>query len=333
MPTKLILALLFLLFAALFAVYHHYLPLLDPQAENSRSWADRVSDRRSGRQATAVLAWSFTALFVLFVVLSCVRTVSTKNVGVKTVFGRTSGELSNGLHVTWPWVKVTEMDAAIQTDTFEGNNCINVRIANQQTACVPISIRWKIEPSQSDALYQDYHTFDNVRDSLVTRELTAAINAQVANYNPLNSIDVNGTGNAPANGAGNPTNAQIAAGVTTQMRREIGNQIDVINTIIPRIQYDNETQSRINQLQQQIALTRIADQEKFTNEAQATANRALATSVNTSPNVLVAQCLTILNNMVKNGQSVPAGFSCWPGGGVDGVIADATTPVVVPSSK
>jgi regulator of protease activity HflC (stomatin/prohibitin superfamily) len=267
---------------------------------------------------------------VILLLVATVVSVSTKNIGVETAFGKTSGELSNGLHLVPPWVNVTEMDAAIQTDNHTGKGCLNVRIANQQTACVDISIRWRIIPSQADQLFQNYHNFETVRDSLVTRELTAAINNQLRNYNPLNSVvSVTSSSGAGATGT-NPTLTQVASNVTGQMQREIGGSIDVINTIIPIVTFDSQTQQRINQLQQQVALTRIAEQEFATNTAQAKANQALAASVSNSPNVLVAQCLTILNQMVKNGQAVPAGFSCWPGSGLSGVIANASTPTTTP---
>jgi regulator of protease activity HflC (stomatin/prohibitin superfamily) len=258
----------------------------------------------------------------LLVMFFCSFTmVGTKDVGVLTSFGRTSGELPNGLHFIAPWERVTAMDAAIQTDNHTDASCISVRIANQQTACVDISIRWRIRPTKADELYQNYHTFLNVQDSLVTRELTAAVNNQLANYNPLNSISLTTASNGVKP---NPPLSIIATQVTAQMKQEIGAQIEVLNTIIPIITFDQETQSRINQLQQQIALTRIAEQTVVTNEAQAKANNALAKSVDTSTNVLVAQCLNILSIMVKNNQLVPVGFTCWPGGsGVSGVIVNA----------
>jgi hypothetical protein len=272
-----------------------------------------AADRR-GIATTMGVFWGITALVCL---IACIQTVGTKDVGIETSFGKTAGELGPGIHLTPPWINVTTMDAAIQTDSYTKQDCLSVRVAYQQTACVHVSIRWRIEPNDADSLFQNYRTFENVRDSLVTRELTTAVNNQLENYNPLNSV-------AGAQSS-NPPLQQIAQNVTAQMQSEIGRDgIHVLNTLIPFIGFDPETQGRINQLQQQVALTRIADQEIVTNKAQAQANGALARSVNKTPNVLVAQCLTILNQMVKQGQSVPAGFSCWPGGSLTGVIANTT---------
>ncbi|MGD0284317.1 MAG: SPFH domain-containing protein [Candidatus Saccharimonadales bacterium] len=289
---------------------------IDPKSKPTEKWSD--SDARVAALIITLVVFVF---FVIAALWSTFNTVSTKNVGVETSFGAISGELKPGIHFLWPWVQVTEMDAAIQTDSYTGGNCLNVRIANQQTACVDVSVRWRIIQKKADYLFQNYRTFDNVRDSLVTRELTAAVNNQLSTYNPLNSISL-GT---PSTGIGNPSLSTIAKRVTVQMRSEIGDDIEVMNTIIPIISFDAQTQSRINQLQQQIALTRIAEQEILTNQAQARANQALAASVSHNPNVLVSECLGILSTMVKNGAQVPAGFSCWPGSSVAAVIAGSTT--------
>ena len=63
----------------------------------------------------AVLAFGLLLTF-----FSSYTTVSTKNVGITTAFGRTVGHLSNGLHFIAPWEQVTEMDAAIQADSYTG---------------------------------------------------------------------------------------------------------------------------------------------------------------------------------------------------------------------
>jgi regulator of protease activity HflC (stomatin/prohibitin superfamily) len=266
------------------------------------------SDTYHPRRYARVTAIVLSGIFVLVLLLGSITTVSTKNVGIETAFGRTSGHLSNGIHLVWPWVSVTEMDAAIQTDSYTRADCLNVRIANQQTACVDISIRWRIYQGAADQLFQNYRTFDNVRDSLVTRELTAALNQQLASYNPLNSIPT-ATTVAGSNYPTAPSLNAVAADVTAQMRREIGDQgIDVLTSIIPYMSFDAQTQARLNQLQQQEAQTRIAQAELQTNEAQSAANQALAASVQQNPEVLVSKCLDIMNTLVKNGGKPPVGM-------------------------
>lgn len=111
--------------------------------------------------------------------------------------------------------------------------------------------------------------------------------------------------------------------MTRILRQEVGKRIVVLSTLLPIVKFDDATQGRINQLQQQVALTRIADQRLKTNEAEARANNALAKSVNNSPYVLVSRCLDDFDAMVKQGQTVPPGFSCWPTTGFAGVFAQS----------
>jgi regulator of protease activity HflC (stomatin/prohibitin superfamily) len=297
-------------------------------ARVQKSWVENNPSHRDANlyrgwaRAYLISAWVVVAGAVVLLFACSFVSVSTKNVGIETSFGAISGELGNGAHLIAPWKSVTEMDAAVQTDSFVKQDCLSVRIANQQTACVDVSIRWRINPSKAGELFKNFRTFEHVRDSLVTRELTQAVNNQFSNYNPLNSVI---GGLLPKGQVRNPSLSVIALRVTKQMREEIGHQIEILNTIIPIAHFDSQTQSRINQLQQQIALTRIAEQQKVTNKAQADANKKLAPSISNNPNVLVAQCLDILNSMVKTHQTIPAGFSCWPGSNkLTGVIASPT---------
>lgn len=256
-------------------------------------------------------SWTVTAgLFVLLLFIACFKQVGTKEEGVKLSFGKPVGRLSAGPHLTWPWIKVKEMDAAVQTDTFDGHHCLKVRIAFQQTACARVSLQWRIRVEATDELYQNYRSFVHVRDALVTRKLNVALNEALAHYNPLNL-------------KAQPL-PEISRSVSRIMRREVGARIEVLSTLLPLLTFDADTQTRINQLQQQIAATRIARQEKLTNKAKAKANNALAESVSATPNVLVARCFETLEEMVKRSQVVPAGFSCWPGSSSFGGVVATT---------
>ena len=231
-----------------------------------------------------------------------------------TTFGKPTGSLSNGFHLKAPWQKVTYMDAAIQTDshTADDKSCINVRIAHQATACVDASIRWRIRPDASDALFQNYREFSSIRSSLVDRQLSSSLNKEFASYDAL-AVDEKGNPTTP-------TLAKLSEDATKDMRDQIGDQIEVLSVIIPVIKLDDNTQSKANALLAQVAQTRIAEQGVKTAEQQAKANEALAKSVSKDPNVLVSKCL----DMVEGGKvTLPAGFSCWP---------SSDSAVVVPST-
>lgn len=283
----------------------------------------------NGKLVHTWFKWGTTVvagLAVLLLIFSTFVIVPTREVGIKLTFAKPVGTLSNGLHIKAPWQTVSDMDAAIQTDnhvkdggeTSNGEHslsCVTTRIAHQAVACVDVSIRWRIIEDQADELFQNYRTFNNVRDSLVTRDLNAAVNAIMESYDVL-AVDADGQSTAPEL-------SDVAERVKQQLVSEIGDQIDVLSVIIPVVHFDDATQGRVNALQSQIAQTRIAEQAEQTAKAQAKANKQLAASVSNDPNVLVSKCLDLINEAVNKGYALPAGFSCW----------GASSAVVVPAAK
>jgi regulator of protease activity HflC (stomatin/prohibitin superfamily) len=300
--------------------------LVTARMSRARPTVDHDHDIPDRPLAPRLIHWGgygAVAIGVLIAILSCVTTVGTKNVGVLTTFGRPTGYLQNGLHWKAPWENVTELNDAVQTDTYASDGgaggrqqqgatatCINVRIARQGTACVNVSIRWQIRPTGVDYLFRNYKDNDAITDNLVLRDLQSAMNEAFSTYDPL-GIDQNGLStNSPLNAASGPS---LSSQVHTQMVNEIGSWIDVQTVSIPLLNFDNATQDKINQLQQQVAATRVATQAQLTAQAQAAANQALAASVSNDPNVLTDKCLNILKEAVDKGQALPAGFSCFAG--------------------
>ena len=258
-------------------------------------------------------------LGIVLLLSACLYSIGTQDIGVVTSFGRTVGRgVGPGLHWKAPWENVTRLDAKQQTDTYASNGfngsvqdnaqggCINVRIARQATACVNVSIRWQNDPQGIDYLFRNFKTDDNIRTNLLHRDLQAAVNTVFANYDPL-GLDKNGDSTQPNNTA-------LAKSVETAMAQQVGQYLDIINVYIPLFNFDPATQDRLNQLQLQVAQTRIAEQAEQTAAAQAAANRALAKSVSNNPGVLESKCLDILGEVVQKGGTLPAGFSCFPGG-------------------
>jgi regulator of protease activity HflC (stomatin/prohibitin superfamily) len=263
-----------------------------------------------------------SGLAILFTLWSSLVIIQTQDVGIPTAFGHPEGAISNGLHWKAPWEKVTRLDNKIQTDTYASNGyngpdqkdsqggCVSVRIARQATACVNVTIRWKIKSGGRtvDYLFRNYRSNDNIQKNLIHRDLQTAVNVAFATYDPL-GLDPK-TGDSTQ-----PTSTQLSLTVQRELTDQVGEWIDVSKIFIPIFNFDGETQKRLNQLQLQVAQTRIAQQAEQTAAAQAAANRTLAASVSRDPNVLVSRCLDILNEAVQKGQPLPAGFSCFPGNG------------------
>jgi regulator of protease activity HflC (stomatin/prohibitin superfamily) len=247
---------------------------------------------RAVAMRTAVVAGG---LLVFVLILGSTTIVSTRNIGVVTTFGRPGGTLSNGLHWKAPWQSVTEMNGTIQIDNHTGEAATTVRLGNNSTAYVDNSVRWRIQPAAADELFLDYRDFENVRDNLVTRELRAALNEVFADFDPL----------SPENSDGANVQA-LGDKVAEKLRAKVGGQIEIINVIVPLVNYDEATQSRINALNVEKANTRVAEQRAKTAAAEAKANEILAASVSNDPNVLVSKCL----DAAREAHISPLG--CWP---------------------
>lgn len=277
-----------------------------------KSAVDYSKDRVTlGNRIGAGVVFGIAALFLL---LSSVKFVGTQDIGVITSFGHPSGAMSNGLHWKAPWEQVTVLDGKIQTDTYASNadgstqqnaqgGCISVRIARQATACVNLSIRWQNDKNGIDYLFRNFHDNENIRDKVIHRDLQTAVNVAFAKYDPL-GLNANGDSTQP-------TNTQLADTVLSEMKDQVGQYLDVQSIYIPIFNFDQNTQARLNLLQQQVAQTRVAQQAELTAQAQAAANKALAASVSNDPGVLVSKCLDILSEAVQKGQALPAGFSCF----------------------
>lgn len=258
--------------------------------------AVRFTARADASRARATrVAVGAGVLIVLVLILGSTTIVSTRNIGVVTTFGRPGATLTNGLHLKAPWQSVTEMNGTIQIDNHVGEYATTVRLGNNSTAFVDNSVRWRIQAAAADELFLDYRDFDNVRDNLVTRELRAALNEVFADFDPL----------APENAEGANVQA-LGDEVADKLRAKVGDQIEVINVIVPLVNYDEATQERINALNVEKANTRIAEQRAKTAEAEARANEILAGSVSDNPNVLVSKCL----DAAREARISPLG--CWP---------------------
>lgn len=234
------------------------------------------SDKSIARTAGGVVA--LVGLIIITMAMTVV--VPARTVGVVTAFGKPTGTLSNGLHVIKPWEKVEKMDASLQTNRYSGDNSIGVRLANQSEARADASIQWQLREEDAEQMYLDYREFERIQQDLVDREFRASVNAVLARYNPLDA-------DAIAEG-GIDLNA-YAEDINIDMQKRMGDAVEVRSVALPIINYDEETQRKIDQLQSEVANTRAAEQSKNTAREIAEANEILRKSL--SPEVLSQRCI------------------------------------------
>jgi regulator of protease activity HflC (stomatin/prohibitin superfamily) len=248
--------------------------------------------------------------------------VPARNVGVVNTFGKADQALSNGWHWVKPWSSVETVDATVQNLNRDaaGNNCVTVRLANQTTACVDVTLQWNIDQhANANELWQRYrgtndNVVGNVGHNVVERELQRALNKAFETYNPL----------AVLTGGDGPkvSTADLATATVADMRATVDKGIVVDTLLISVVHYDDVTQQKLNGYAQALADTQIATQQKLTAEQQRLANEKLATASSNDAGVKYQNCLNLIKDLAAKGQlaGLPATFNCGDG---------ASAPVIV----
>lgn len=263
---------------------------------------DELSSNRTSHSASqkAVSISSLVLLGSLILALLCwgasmTTIVPAKNVGVVTSFGEPITAYDNGLHLKAPWYKVTDLDGTRQTNKYEGDQRITVRLADQSEAYVNASVQWDIQKNGATELYGDYRKqgediTEEVRKNVVDVQLKQALNRGFETFDPLASINAEGETDTVALSDA----AKIAEDVLRDELARIGGgepQVNLVGVTVPNIEYDEETQRRIDGYRNEIAKTRVAQQLRKTNEQLAFANQEIAASIRDNPEVLVHNCL------------------------------------------
>lgn len=252
-------------------------------------------------------------LGILCTLISSFNIVSTRNVGIITSFGRPVSERGAGVAWVAPWQRVTEMDAAIQLQSFQGNSyddpqsAVKVRLGNNSAAFVESNLNWRIKEDAAGKMFQDYRTFDNIRQNLVDKQLQVALSKEFAKFNPqtqVSAVDPTQPTTVPTQGQGADLPG-IAATVKTDLQKAVGTEIEIIDVRIPGIFYDKATQDRIDAFNQKVQETKNAQQDVQTATQSKLASEQRA---NQAPPDLKVAIFNCINSLVEKGQD-PAG--CW----------------------
>lgn len=266
----------------------------------------------------------FLLIAGLFTVLmNSFHIVNTKNVAYVITFGKVTGTLDNGFAFVAPWSDVVEIDGTNQNinadrDEFgktEGvENCFTVRLANQTSACVDLTVQWHISgEADTNLLYQTYRGQDDdfvgrIRNNVVKRELINALNSVFEVYNPLAALTGGDVG---------ADNGKLTANTIARMRAGLDKGVVLDKLLISFIHFDDVTQAKLNAYAQALADTQIATQQKLTAEQQRAANEALAASTaSNDPGVMYQNCLNLINALAAKDQLKNlnyAGLMCGTG--------------------
>jgi regulator of protease activity HflC (stomatin/prohibitin superfamily) len=288
---------------------------------NKRGYEEPPFIRRSVAIAIAVGVMALGGLMVFF---DSYVIIPARNVGIVNTFGKAEATLDNGWHWVKPWSSVEHVDATVQNINLDQDtkNCIAVRLQNQTTACIDVTLQWNIDQhANANNLWQSYRGPDgnvvaHVGKNVVERELTRALGNVFTNYNPLVVLS------DPNNKQ--PSADELAKQALDQMRQFVDPGIVVSSLLIPTggIHYDDVTQQKLNAFAQALADTQIAIQNKLTAEQQKLANDLLAAASSNDPGVKFQNCLNLIKDLAAKNQlqNLPQTFNCSEG---------SATPVIL----
>jgi len=293
--------------------------------------------------------WAAIPLVLLLVglVLTCTTTVSGKSEGVLLTFKKPSERvLDSGLSVKAPWQSVVEVDGTRKTDNYndgddrddedptQNHAAIKCRLADNGVATVYATIQWARAEGSSNRVYSEYRSDDPVeamRENLVSPRFKESVNEACGEYRPtgvIDQLDVDfsdpvATAKALKGLKLAPDFEALSRSAEDKFEAKLGDDplVTVEHIAISYMSLPDSSQDQIQAFQDEAAKARTALLSQATAAAEARANSILSDSISEDPNVLVSKCWTA----VAEGKiSLPAGVSCWPGGG---------SSVVVPSAK
>ena len=236
--------------------------------------------------------------------------VPTKTVGIPVTFGVVGQPMPNGFNWKAPWTDVELMDMTVQSLDASEDNPTVAKDVDDMDVFVHNNVRWALKEEATDDVFNDTKNIDGdnmkvIADKFIQPTHRAVIQDVMATYNPLDDEK--------------PGNAEVSKAIMDEMQKRLGDRFEITAVDVTFIDTTQATKDRINMLNAERANTRIAEQKKETAANEAAANKILAESVSNDPNVLVRECL----RLIDESKPLPAGFQCWPNSGGSVVIPAA----------
>lgn len=242
------------------------------------------------------------SIALVSLVASSFTVIKPQTVGIEVQFGKPIRPLENGLHFKSPLSTVEKLDGTVNNLGFndpdkEENVTLGVRLSSGAMAYPKANVEYRLKSEDAMQLFLDYRTFDNIRLNTVQRNFESIASDVLSTYDPLDKNTLREGEEARIN--------KMREEITARMLKETGKSVEIRSIIMPFLGYEPSTQQRIDDLQTEIANTRVAEQKKMTAEAEARSNNVLSKSL--SNEVLTSKCLDI----IKDTANSPIG--CFPG--------------------
>jgi SPFH domain / Band 7 family len=269
------------------------------------------SDYTPGRPATRWVGAVVAAVALLLgggvLIGSMYTPVGTSDEAIVTSFGHVDGNpLGPGIHWTAPWQNTTIWDHSKQRTSFEGKDCLHVRLFGGQTACLPTQIQWQAVPSAADQQFRLYRTFLRMQAAYMSANtLVGFFNTQFENFNPVQVASLQASG-----AKGGTSVSALVRNVADAMRQAYTGQINIERVTVGTPDYDNYIDSQLNKVVGAKAGLEVAQINEQTAQAEATAAKNLTTGGHLTPLTLLQTCLDTVKALAQAGEATSQTFNC-----------------------
>ncbi|HEY9417064.1 MAG TPA: SPFH domain-containing protein [Pseudonocardia sp.] len=223
-----------------------------------------------------------------------ITTVGTNEQSVRTAFGKPTGTvLDSGMHLVAPWSSGATFSSANQYIQFIGDGSggedgsdepkIKVRLARQATAEVEGIVYYQQPADHVTDLFLGWKKEERIRSKFVLPEFQQALNEAFGTYDPLKELEQEKDALA--------RNSQAA---TESLQRRVGDKLSGIKVMLTNIDYDDNTEKQITDLQAALARTRVATQDALTAEQVAAANRTISASLKGDSTTAYYRCIEMV---------------------------------------
>jgi regulator of protease activity HflC (stomatin/prohibitin superfamily) len=284
----------------------------DTQREKQRLTI-KAEEAESSRSAIKLIGFVLVILGLFTITWDSWTMISPRSVGVVDNMGNADVTLSNGASWVYPWANIRVVDATTKNVNLDADtkNCMTVRLATGQEACVDLTGQWHInQDKDANLIWQKYRGNEDLTDlvqkNVILRDLQRAMNAAFLSYDPLSALI---TGKAS-----DENSVTLATEALTDIRTTLPQGVVMENLQIGQIHYGAVTQQKLDAFAQSQADTRIAEQNVKTAEQQKLAAQELAKAKAdlNDPGVQYQNCLNALSKLAADDQlkNLPNAFTC-----------------------
>jgi SPFH domain / Band 7 family len=250
-------------------------------------------------------------LGIIILLVSMANTVGVSQVGIVTAFGHVQGhDLGPGIHFLAPWDNVTLWDDSVQQDSFTGKDCLEIRIAGQQSACLDVNLFWKDNPAGSDQQFRQYQTFGRVANAYFSRGVvTQYFNNVFETFDPVALVST-----SPAGQVGGTTVSTLTKKVLQEMRIAYKGTAQITSLSSGQIAYDSQVESALSAVVKAKANTNVAQQNEQTAANQKIADQREQQDLNGA--VVEQNCLNMTQQALQAGDALSPAWNCTGSSGV-----------------